>query len=447
MVEQMSGFPYWQVTFDEQGVVTDPVAIDALLSDLPGQALTDLFIYSHGWNVDFAMARAQYAAYFDQLQALINDPSTPHPRPAAVGTIGVIWPSMRWPDEQLPATPSGGTAGLAASPSTGDTIRALKQVYPAPAQQQALDDLAALLTARPADAQQLERFQQLLRPLVSANTPTALEDNGEQSLLTANLRQILPLFAALGRGASRGGAADLGNPLDRLWSGALEVLRAATYFEMKQRAGTVGSTGLGPLVGRLHATQPDLRIHLLGHSFGARLVSYALSGLPQDGGPSPLKTVFLLQGAFSHFAFAPSLPQDPARSGGLAGMQARVDGPLLVSHSVHDLAVGQLYPLASMASQDDAAAIGNALDRWGAMGHDGAQAVQAADCVMGPVGQSYPFRSGAFVNLNGDAVIIAGSPPSGAHGDINHPQLAWATLAAAGILGPSDGSSLRQPGP
>jgi pimeloyl-ACP methyl ester carboxylesterase len=176
-----------------------------------------------------------------------------------------------------------------------------------------------------------------------------------------------------------------------------------------------------------------VRVHLLGHSFGARVVAYALAGLPADGGPSPVKTVFLLQGAFSHFTFAASLPQDPARSGGLAGMQTRVDGPLLVSHSVHDLAVGQLYPLASMASQDDAAAFGDALYRWGAMGHDGAQTVQAADCVLGPVSQAYPFAPGAVVNLNGDNVITVGSPPGGAHGDINHPQLAWATLAAAGI--------------
>jgi len=136
------------------------------------------------------------------------------------------------------------------------------------------------------------------------------------------------------------GRADLGNPLDRLWSGALEVLRAATYFEMKQRAGAVGAAGLGPLVGRLHATQPDLRVHLLGHSFGARLVSYALSGLPQDGGPSPVKTVFLLQGAFSHFAFAASLPQDPARSGGLAqvfgGAAPTVQGVLVHGrHAYH----------------------------------------------------------------------------------------------------------------
>ena len=46
---------------------------------------------------------------------------------------------------------------------------------------------------------------------------------------------------------------------------------------MKNRAGTVGRNGLGPLLGRLPA---GVRVHLVGHSFGARLVSFALAGLP-----------------------------------------------------------------------------------------------------------------------------------------------------------------------
>src|SRR5262249_32460313 len=156
------------------------------------------------------------------------------------------------------------------------------------------------------------------------------------------------------------------------------------YWQMKKRAGRIGQTGLGPLLGRLAGAQPDLRIHLLGHSFGARLVSFALAGLPDGGMPSPVKSLFLLQGAFSHFAFAQELPYDPARGGALAGMTARVDGPLVVSFSSFDTAVGDLYPLASIVAGDDASAIPNVLFRWGAMGHDGAQAV---DALVQPAGE------------------------------------------------------------
>jgi hypothetical protein len=145
--------------------------------------------------------------------------------------------------------------------------------------------------------------------------------------------------------------------------------------------------------------------------------------------------VVLLQGAFSHFAFAESLPHAPERGGALAGMASRVDGPLLVTHSVHDTAVSNLYPLTSLVSGEDAAALEDPLFRWGAMGGHGAQAVDARVVAIGPVGQVYPFAAGRFVNLNGDQVIVGGTPPAGAHGEIHHPKIAWATLAAAGIVG------------
>jgi len=62
-----------------------------------------------------------------------------------------------------------------------------------------------------------------------------------------------------------------------------------------------------------------LRIHLLGHSFGARLVSYALAGLPDglSGGEIPGEDALPIAGAFSHFAFAEKLPFDGTRSGDL----------------------------------------------------------------------------------------------------------------------------------
>jgi hypothetical protein len=70
-----------------------------------------------------------------------------------------------------------------------------------------------------------------------------------------------------------------------------------------------------------------------------------------------VKALTLLQGAFSHFTFANQLPFAAGRQGALAGMLSRIDGPLVVCFSTHDTAVGQFYPLASLASGDDAAGI------------------------------------------------------------------------------------------
>jgi pimeloyl-ACP methyl ester carboxylesterase len=230
-----------------------------------------------------------------------------------------------------------------------------------------------------------------------------------------------------------GGPAGLGDAFGRLWNGAKEALRQLTYFEMKKRAGVVGKEGLGPLLGRIHQADPQVRIHLIGHSFGARLVSFALAGLP-DPANSPVKSLYLLQGAFSHFAFADALPMDPSRGGALKGMAARVDGPLVASFTIHDMAVGKLYPLAALSSRDDAAGLEDRLFRWGGIGHDGAQAVDATVTTLAPVGSTYPFQRGRFLNLDGNAIVNRGGPPSGAHSDIFHPELIWAGLAAAGLV-------------
>ena len=257
-----------------------------------------------------------------------------------------------------------------------------------------------------------------------------LEDKQWRGLL-----ETLGAQALQGQGGP-GGGVGIGDPFKKLWAGAKDALRLATYWQMKERAGTVGHKGLGAVLTKVTESAKTIRIHLLGHSFGARLVSFALQGLPDtlSGEKSPVKSLFLLQGAFSHWAFADKLPHDNTRSGALRGMASRVDGPLLTTHSLKDLAVGRSYPAASFANRDDAAAAGDDVSRWGAMGHDGAQAVQAAAERLSAPGKKYSFRKGEWLNLDGNTVIIHGGRPSGAHSDIVHPHTAWAALAAGGLV-------------
>jgi hypothetical protein len=449
MEGEIAGRPHWEVSFDEGGKA-DQGEVDTLLAELPGQDLTDLLVFSHGWNSSRDQARRLYQRYFEQVPGLLAQAGAQglalrEPAPK-VGSLGVVWPSKRCADEPDPTAAAGGGGGAAglgdaATPAVagdGALVEDLKDVFPGAGRQRALDELARLLEERPEDPAALARFQELMGRLAGdGDAGAAAEDHGEQALVSDDPEKVFARFAAAVPETGQGGAAGLGDSFDRLWDGAKEALRQLTYFEMKKRAGVVGKQGLGPLLGRIHQADPELRIHLIGHSFGARLVSFALAGLPAGPGPSPVKSLYLLQGAFSHFAFADTLPQDHTRGGALKGMAARVDGPLLVSFSVHDMAVGKLYPLASMTSHDDAAGLEDRLFRWGGMGHDGAQAVGATVADLGPVGTGYPFQPGRFVNLDGDAVITAGPPPSGAHSDIFHPELVWAGLAAAGLVTPA----------
>ena len=304
-----------------------------------------------------------------------------------------------------------------------------------------MTELGALLDSKPADSAGLRRAADLMNQLVTTPTPTA-EDAGEQDLLHADPMTLFGHLAVLSPGTDVTDTQGLPNPLHLLWSGVKEALRATSYYEMKGRAGQVGLRGLGPLIGRLHASSPGLRVHLMGHSFGARVVSYTLRGLPDtaNGSDSPVKTLLLVQAAFSHFSFAPRLPQDPNRAGGLAGSEQRVDGPLLATFTAFDLAVGRLYPAASLISGTDSEGLDDTLFRWGAIGHDGYQAVPTTTMPLGPVGTRYDLTATRFINLDSNGTIKNGGPPSGAHSDIAHPEVLYALLYAAGVIeNPSPG--------
>jgi hypothetical protein len=439
MISTSAGFPYWEVILDKNGRLTSEANGDAIVAEATAENLTDLFVFSHGWNNDQHYARQLYKGFFEQLRKVLDARSGRLSRAAAaIGVIGVIWPSMRWADEAQPLAPGAELAldNVSAESPLATTFEQLRNILDTPEEKSVLARMQELLEARPPDQERLREFHQLMRSLAT-DEPSEAEDNGEAAgLLASDPIAVFSRFATTARARREEGAVGLGDAFGTIWAGATQAFRQLTYWRMKSRAGVVGQAGLGPLLGRIEATS-NLNLHLIGHSFGGRVISFALAGLPSPprhpagGARSAIKSLVLLQGAFSYFAFASALPHDPSRAGALAGKQGRVDGPIVVSHSRYDTAVGVLYPLASEIARQDAAGI--AVSAWGAMGHLGAQAVDATPSDISVIGTAYELRPGKFLNLNCDTVIRRGGPPSGAHSDILHPELAWVALAASGI--------------
>ena len=429
-METIAGFPYRELEFGRDGRSADPQTASRIGDAVTREGVTDLFVFSHGWNNDRTHARELYREFFTVTRRVL-DRSLAGTSPGRMGIVGVIWPSILFPDDE-PRQVSGGAASLGDDRASADPIAELRKVFPD--QAATLDELALLLETQPDDAGALARFQALLAQLAPAVSTD--DESGERGVLTGDAEQVFDALSTLAPPDERSDAAGLGDRVRRLWTGAREALRVTTYWSMKERAGHVGERGLGPFVVSIQRRSPGIRIHLIGHSFGARVVSFALKGLDANmtGSASPVKSLTLLQGAFSHFAFASKLPHDPHRAGGLAAMAARVDGPIVVSHSRHDLAVCERYPQASIVTRDDAAAFDELRFRFGAMGANGAQEVGAATRPFAPVGQPYAFQRGKFVNLNGDELITQGQPPSGAHSDIFYEEIAWAVLLASGVV-------------
>ena len=90
-----------------------------------------------------------------------------------------------------------------------------------------------------------------------------------------------------------------------------------------------------------------------------------------------------------------------------------------------------------MLARQDSQADDDVLYRWGAMGHDGYQQNPAA--VRTPLakpGKPYGFARGTFYALDANDVIkTMQSNFSGAHSDIQHPEVAWAVVSAANLAG------------
>ncbi|MFJ7958665.1 serine-threonine protein kinase [Streptomyces sp. NPDC096319] len=396
----MSVEPYREITFDKDG--DGPPGQASELVALARRGVRDLVVFAHGWNSSPSGATRLCSDFFAPFPGLLAPG-------VEAGYAGLVWPSMMFTDEPVP------------------DYRALVTILPE--RERVIGSLTDLLDAAPATEAAFDEFGALLRELTDVRGESVAAGEPVPEFLVADPLAVCALFTAAAEGVDGVPAQAFGGGLGRYWKGAREALRQATYYLMKKRAGQVGEHGLGPLLGQVARAAPGLRVHLVGHSMGARLVAYALRGLP--AGARPVASVTLLQGAFSHYAFAARLPHDPGRSGALRDLQNRVRGPVVACHSRHDTALGVMYPLASRLANDSdsltraaAELLGTDDPRWGAIGHDGVQAVPGA------------------ARLSLAEALRAGVPASGcvsvdtaevvrSHSDIRRSELAEVVVAAA----------------
>lgn len=410
----IAGLPYYEVTFAADGTLSSDGGLPAAART---GAITDLFVFSHGWNNSVDSARSLYQGMFTLLAGMLG------PKLQTSAAAGIIWPSLLFPEDD-PGTPD--------TPSTGAQLAtALAPAFPG--QEQNLATMGTMLDQHPQDSAQLQQFHQLASGLVT--TPVlAPEDAGPQAAITGDTGAVFGHAAAMTK-TPASDAQGLPNPFTALWSGAREVLRGMSYYEMKNRAGVIGQKGLGPLLAKLSPAGSALRIHLMGHSFGARLVSFSLTGLPDTaiGDASPVKSLTLIQGAFSHFSFAQPTPCQAVQSGALSGVKNRVGGPLLATFTSADRAVGWWYPAASMLAHQNAESLTDLTYEWGGMGHDGFQQSPAGTTLqLQAQGFNYGFTTGGVYLLDANKIICKNlSAFSGAHSDIHHPEVMWAVLSAA----------------
>ncbi|HMB06296.1 MAG TPA: hypothetical protein VKP69_21505 [Isosphaeraceae bacterium] len=448
----VSGFPYLEVQFDKDGNIFGPDDGPKAADFVAENGLTDLFVPSHGWNNDMQEARDLYRNFFASVRAVLD-----HEFPALsgrrFGVLAVLWPSKKFADADLiPSGAAGANAPLGDEAVT-QHLDHLKGVFDAPGADAALERAKSLVPELDDSPQARRQFVDLVRSALTRRGGDHEDAASESDLfftrdgdaILNKLKQpILPTAAPAAGGPKppRGGAAGIVGDLaggvqagvskvvggvraglSGMRAGADRLLNFATYYQMKERAGLVGRTGVYQVLRAIRGRHSGAKVHLIGHSFGGRLVTSAALG-PDGPGPIRPESMTLLQAAFSHHGFASRF--DGANDGSFRAVVAdrRISGPILITHSVQDEAVGIAYPLASRIAGQDASALGDANDRYGGIGRNGAQ--KTAEAVPGtllPVGGAYTFSAGKVFNLNADRVITG-------HSDICKPQVAYALLAA-----------------
>jgi len=440
-MKTISGIPVFELEFDKNGKLFDSAQLTELIAHLGSANTTDLMLFSHGWNNDMADARKLYTNFFTQFATFI--PSTANGAARTFAGAAILWPSKKFTDKDL--IPGGGAAALTSQELAvirarlrelaKEPVRLGKSEPASATKQKKVAKAESLLKTIEADPKAQEEFVRIVRSLLSEKA--AHKDDGTTALfkvdevtLLENLSEpvVAPLEVSAGGAAgggfstlqpgSAGGAADLG---DSIMSGVRRLLNMTTYYQMKERAGDVGTKGVAGVIDKVRQKRPTIRLHLIGHSFGGRVVTAATDAA---GDKHKIDSLTLLQAAFSHNGLAQKFD---GKSDGffrkvVTGKKVR--GPILVTCTKNDKAVGIAYPLASRLAGQDSAGLGDENDPYGGIGRNGAvKTPEAIKTGLLAANAAYEFKAGRIYNLDADEVITD-------HSDICRPQVAWALASS-----------------
>jgi hypothetical protein len=442
-MKSISGIPAFEVEFDKSAKLVDRAQLAALSSHCKDNGVTDLILFAHGWNNDMADARDLSTRLLTEIGKVLakNPPKGLEGRTFAAGLI--LWPSKKFTDEDLIP---GGAAAVSSNDLAAVRVRLkdlmkepvrLGKTKPASAvQQKKIKKATALLKTIATDEDAQEEFVEIIRSLLSKKS--AHPDDGSARFFQAPGAELLQGFRGsvqvAGPSPSGGGAAgmssvgrsggaagliqDIGTSIE---AGVRRFLNYTTYYQMKERAGLIGSAGVASMLTQLRKSSPKLRLHLVGHSFGGRVVTAATDAA---GPATKVNSLTLLQAAYSHNGLSQKF--DGKNDGFFRRVISakKVMGPILATCTKNDRAVGIAYPLASRISGVNAAALGDENDPYGGIGRNGAvKTPEAVKATLQTDGTAYAFSAGKVFNLNADAVISG-------HSDICKPEVGWALLSA-----------------
>lgn len=445
----LANFPFFPLHFSNDGSATSPATEQPPLLAAAGAA-TDLILLAHGFRNNEADATDLYTKFltaFDRQRQRPEVQASLSPR--RIMTAGLFWPS-----KALPETFDTNTGGGTNTASVGDDpalmqkakVRArllsLRDHDATPQQQGELNAALALLD----QVQQSQGAQDsfVRHVLALAGDPHVDPTEGLLKVATRPGSELLmrmgpqfpiaPIAAPPADGGEvmsvdfgGGGALGLGSVFGSIFGHINQLLNLTTWYVMKNRSGQVGEVGLAPLVRQLRAQTPALKIHLVGHSLGGRLMAACVKQLA--AAPTVhVESLTLLEAAFSHYGFSANNGDGVPGYFRDAVTAKVVQGPAVATFSAQDSVVGLAYALASRLADDNTKAVGDQNDPFGGLGRNGCQKTRESDsaklAAFPRAGGAYQFAPGTIHCLDGSGGLIHD------HSDVTNDAVVYAFTSA-----------------
>ena len=412
-MQTLEGFDFFHLVFDADGKLVSKDEFDTFVAK--AAEATDAIFIAHGFRNSEGDATQLYRQFLRTFRGHLSRPEFTGVASRRYVVAGVYWPSKPFRE---------------ATDEQGEGARALQNPAQAMAAVQAqLDDLEE--GASRADRHKIEKARALLPALAGSTRKqdhfvslvlSILDDSPLDA--TEGLPQIRrkpgsELLARLSDG-TRNGERGIGNFFGNIAGGVGTFLNVTKWYVMKDRCGTVGATGVATAVRDLHDARPDMKIHLVGHSLGGRLMASCARALGDAPAFRP-DSLLLLEAAFSHYGF--SADNGHGKAGFFRNVLAThvVKGPLVVTYSAQDTTVGSAYALASRLASDNTREIGDASDEFGGIGRNGA--LKTAEVVSEKLhapGAAYNYTLDVINNLDGSGGLIKD------HGDVTNDAVTYA---------------------
>jgi hypothetical protein len=419
-MQTIQGFDFFSLKFDEAGKLASRLEFEALTAHVKGAHATDAVFIAHGFRNDEMDATNLYTTFLKALRADLARPEFAELAARRFVVAGVYWPSK--PFKEAPETPPSGTRGIhTASDSMADAkaqLEDMKRHDASRTQRPKLDKAIALLPVLESDPKAQDEFVKLVLSLLKHSPPDKTE--GLPQIRKRPGSELLARLSASPVEGTRG----LGSFFGSIAGGVGTFLNLTQWYLMKDRSGLVGATGVASAVRDLHTSDPSIRLHLVGHSLGGRVMAGCAKGLCEPP-VVQVDTLMLLEAAFSHFGFSPD------NGHGVAGFfrevveKQLVKGTFVSTFSAQDSVVGYSYSIMSRLAGDNTREIGDASDEFGGIGRNGAlKTPEVATVPLHAAGTAYAYKANVINNLDGSGGLIKD------HNDVTNGAITYAFASA-----------------